>query len=105
MPCIFISSRTPQKPSPANELGGTPTQFGGQRYSRLDGYLQVLDASTATDEQRAYALYRAINCFAPSGYNACGAQEIELTQRKQWFAKLKSKYPKSPWAQSLKYYW
>ncbi len=90
---------------PADELGGTPTQFGGQRYSRLDGYLQVLDASTATDEQRAYALYRAINCFAPSGYNACGAQEIELTQRKQWFAKLKSKYPKSPWAQSLKYYW
>ncbi|MDP3847044.1 MAG: outer membrane assembly lipoprotein YfiO [Pseudomonas sp.] len=90
---------------PADELGGSRSQFGGKRYSRLDGYLQVLAAPTAANDERAYALYRAINCFAPSGYNGCGPQEIAQAQRKQWFQSLKSQYPKSPWAQSLKYYW
>ncbi|MBX9754006.1 MAG: outer membrane assembly lipoprotein YfiO [Pseudomonadaceae bacterium] len=93
-----------QQPS-ADELGGSPSQFGGKRYSRLDGYLQVLAAPKAANDERAYALYRAINCFAPSGYNGCGPQEVAQAQRKQWFQSLKSKYPKSPWAQSLKYYW
>ena len=90
---------------PAPELGSSATQFPGQRYSRLDGYLHVMTAAKAGTNERAYALYRAINCFAPSGYNGCGPQEIDPAQRKQWFQTLKKQYPKTPWAQSLKYYW
>lgn len=90
---------------PAPELGSSATQFSGQRYSRLDGYLQVMAAPKAGNNERAYALYRAINCFAPSGYNGCGPQEIDPALRKQWFQTLKKQHAKTPWAQSLKYYW
>ncbi|MBX9912272.1 MAG: outer membrane assembly lipoprotein YfiO [Pseudomonadaceae bacterium] len=90
---------------PAPELGSSATQFAGQRYSRLDGYLQVMATPKADNDARAYALYRAINCFAPSGYNACGTQEIDPALRKQWFQTLKKQHAKTPWAQSLKYYW
>jgi hypothetical protein len=90
---------------PAPELGSSATQFAGQRYSRLDGYLQVMATPKADNDARAYALYRAINCFAPSGYNGCGTQEIDPALRKQWFQTLKKQHAKTPWAQSLKYYW
>ncbi|MNE82820.1 hypothetical protein D3C80_1795800 [compost metagenome] len=79
--------------------------FEGPLYSRLDGYLKVIGDANAADDDRAYALYRAINCYAPSGYNGCGSQDIPPSQRKQWFRTLKSKYATTPWAKSLKYYW
>lgn len=90
---------------PAGELGSGQTQFRGQPLRRMDAYLQVIDSAQASREQRAYALYRAIRCYAPSGYNHCGQQDIAQSQRKQWFTTLKRQYADSPWAQKLRYYW
>ncbi len=71
----------------------------------MDGYLKVIADKQAVEEDRAYALFRAINCFAPSGFNGCGSQDIAPVQRKQWFRTLKGQYSATPWAKSLKYYW
>lgn len=89
----------------SRELGGSQTLFEGTLYSRLDGYLKVIDDAQAGGDDKAYALYRAINCYAPSGYNGCGKQDIPPAQRKRWFRMLKSQYADTPWAKSLKYYW
>lgn len=89
----------------SHELGGTESFFPGKPFSRLDGYLQIIAQKQPLHEDKAYALYRAINCFAPSGYNSCGAQEIAVDQRKQWFHTLKSQFGDTRWAQQLKYYW
>lgn len=86
-------------------LGGSEPLFPGPIYSRLDGYLHVVADAKASSDDKAYALYRAINCYAPSGYNGCGPQDIPQSQRKQWFQTLKNRYAQTTWAQSLKYYW
>lgn len=75
-------------------------QFNRQRY-----YQQVIASPKAEHEDRSYALYRAIMCYAPSGSNECGGEEVDKQQRKGWFTQLKTQYPGSPWAQKLKYYW
>ncbi|CDF81541.1 hypothetical protein PKB_0162 [Pseudomonas knackmussii B13] len=89
----------------SHELGGSQTQFEGPLYSRLDGYLKVIDDAQAVGDDKAYALYRAINCYAPSGYNGCGKQDIPPAQRKRWFRELKTQHADTAWAKSLKYYW
>ncbi|UZE29299.1 tol-pal system YbgF family protein [Pseudomonas asplenii] len=88
-----------------DELGGTPSLFKGPLYSRLDGYQQVLADPKAAHTDKAYALFRAINCYAPAGYNSCGGKEVEPAQRKAWFKQLKSKYADTQWGESLQYYW
>lgn len=75
-------------------------QFDRQRY-----YQQNIASPKAEPEDKSYALYRAILCYAPSGMNECGGEEVNKSQRKAWFTQLKSQYPGSPWAQKLKYYW
>lgn len=75
-------------------------QFNRQHY-----YQQVIASPKAEHEDRSYALYRAIMCYAPSGSNECGGEEVDKQQRKGWFTQLKTQYPGSPWAQKLKYYW
>ena len=75
-------------------------QFDRQRY-----YQQVIATPKAEHEDKSYALYRAIMCYAPSGANECGGKEVDKAQRKGWFTQLKTDYPGSPWAQKLKYYW
>ena len=75
-------------------------QFNRQAY-----YQQVIASPKAEHEDKSYALYRAIMCYAPSGYNECGGPEVDKNQRKGWFSQLKTQYPGSPWAQKLKYYW
>ena len=87
------------------ELGGGESLFPGSVYSRMDGYLKVIADKQAPEDDRAYALYRAINCYAPSGFNGCGSQDIAPSQRKQWFRTLKGPYASTPWAKALKYYW
>lgn len=59
----------------------------------------------APAEDRSYALYRAINCFASSGYNHCGSEDIAKAERKAWFRTLKGTYGKTRWAAKQKYYW
>lgn len=88
-----------------NELGGTPSLFTGKPFSRLSAYQQIIADKSAPHTEQAYALFRAINCFARSGINNCDAQDIPIEQRKQWFLSLKSRYIDTPWGQSQKYYW
>jgi len=75
-------------------------QFNRQAY-----YQQVIASPKAEPEDKSYALYRAIMCYAPSGMNECGGADVDKAQRKSWFSQLKTQYPGSPWAQKLKYYW
>lgn len=90
---------------PADELGGAPTRFPGQRFSRLTAYRAVIADARAPAEDKAYALYRAVNCWAPSAFNGCDASEVPLEQRRAWFNQLKTHYPASRWARELRYYW
>lgn len=89
----------------SDELGGTPSLFPGTRFSRLSAYETVAADAAAGPENRAYALYRAVNCYAPSAYNACDSTDVPKAQRKAWFDQLKKQYPTSIWAKKLRYYW
>ncbi|MCV9879864.1 hypothetical protein [Brenneria izbisi] len=86
-------------------LTNAPTQFKGREYNRLDGYMQVIADANALSEDKSYALYRAVYCYAPSGYNDCGQQDIGKATRKAWFTRLKTEFKGSVWADRLKYYW
>lgn len=89
----------------ADELGGTPSLFPGKRFSRLDAYKAVMASPAAGPDNKAYALYRAVNCYAPAGYNGCDSTEATKAQRKAWFDQLKGQFPTSIWAKKLRYYW
>ncbi|AEG51498.1 hypothetical protein Sphch_3918 [Sphingobium chlorophenolicum L-1] len=96
-------------------LGNGPDGFPGRPQSRDDIYARIIADRNAAAEDRAYALYRAVMCYAPSGYNSCGGpyrnyEEMEAAQapqaeRKAWFTELKQRYPDSRWAKALRYYW
>ena len=90
---------------PKDQLGGTPSLFPGKPFSRLEIYKGVIADPTAAPASKAYALYRAVYCYGPSGYNSCGGTEVPKSQRKAWYNQLKKTYPASPWATKLKYYW
>ena len=92
-------------PPAKDELGGAPSQFPGPVYARLEVYKQIIADPKAAAGDKAYTLYRAVRCYAPSGYNHCGGQDVAPPVRKAWFQRLKQDYPSSPWANSLKYYW
>jgi hypothetical protein len=89
----------------AKILGGVANQFGGVPFSRLDLYRGVIADPKAAPNDRAYALYRAVYCYAPAGYNDCGGTEASPVQRKAWFQQLKRQYPNSSWAKSMDVYW
>ncbi|AXF25732.1 hypothetical protein CUJ89_35500 [Burkholderia pyrrocinia] len=86
-------------------LGASPSQFAGQPYARMSSYVTVMADAQANPNDRAYALYRAIKCYAPGGYNECGGKDVPKNTRKRWFDTLKASYAGSPWAQKLRYYW
>jgi hypothetical protein len=90
---------------PRDELGGTPSHFPGAPFSRLEIYKEIIADPKAAAGDKAYALYRAVRCYAPSGNNSCGGKEVPVEQRKAWFNRLKRDYPGSNWAQNLQYYW
>jgi hypothetical protein len=90
---------------PPDELGGAALQFPGSAFSRLETYRQLLGNAKTPPPERAYALYRAVNCYAPAHNNGCGGRDVPLSQRKQWFHALKTDFASSPWAVALKYYW
>ncbi len=95
----------PGVPKPPVELTSSPSQFPGVGVSRLDIYKAVIANAKAAPDLRAYALYRAVNCWAPSAYNSCDSTDAPKSQRKAWYDELKSKYRDTAWAQKLKYYW
>lgn len=88
-----------------DELGGTPTLFAGKPMPRGEFYAQIIADPKVGGEDKAYALFRAINCYAPSGGNACGNADVPESQRRAWFQRLKKDHAASPWAQKLRYYW
>ena len=104
---ISLNAATdPKAVRPADpDLGATPTLFPGPLYSRLEVYKTIIADPAATGDDKAYALYRAINCYAPSGNNSCDGKDVDKATRKAWFARLKADYPKSRWASGLRYYW
>ena len=73
-------------------------------FSRGAVYRKII-STVPKGELHAYALYRSIQCYAPSGYNDCQDDEVPKSTRKQWFDQLKQQYPDTSWAKSLKYYW
>jgi hypothetical protein len=89
----------------ADELGGGKSIFPGEIFSRGELYKQLIARKTTPAADRAYALYRAVNCYAPSGHNECGGKDVDKAQRKAWFQELKGRYGATEWAQSLRYYW
>lgn len=86
-------------------LGSAPSGFQGTIFSRGEAYKTVIADAGAAPDLKAYALYRAIKCYATSGNNHCGGNYAEKPVRKSWFHTLKTRYANSPWAKSLKYYW
>ncbi|AWH89203.1 hypothetical protein [Limnobaculum parvum] len=87
------------------QLNDAPAMFKGKEQSRLTHYQQVIANANAEPEDKSYALYRAIMCYSPSGYNRCDGQEIDNSVRKSWFQQLKRDYKGSVWAEKLRYYW
>jgi hypothetical protein len=91
--------------APKNELGGTRSSFPGKSYARLEIYKAIIADPKASAGDKAYALYRAVNCYAPTGSNTCGGAGASLNKRRAWFHRLKRDYPSSRWAKELTYYW
>ena len=89
----------------AGSLGSSASDFKGETFSRLDGYKQVIGDAKAAKNDKAYALFRAINCYAPAGYNSCGGQDVTPAVRKAWFRQLKSGFADTQWGKSAQYYW
>jgi hypothetical protein len=93
------------EPIEGGGLASTKPLFPAAAFQRMDLYRSVIADGKATAEEKAFALNRAVRCYSPSGYNHCGGADVELPQRRAWFNRLKSAYPQSEWAKSLKYYW
>ncbi|MGD9543624.1 MAG: hypothetical protein AB7F41_05145 [Methylocystis sp.] len=92
------------RPKP-DELGGGKSIFPGEPYARGEVYKKLIGAPATPARERAYALYRAINCYAPANNNTCGGKDVEKAQRKAWYDQLKAQYGATTWAKSLRYYW
>lgn len=90
---------------PKDELGGFAAEFKGRSIERGAIYAAIIAQPRAAPNDRAYALYRAVRCYAPSGNNSCGGSEVEPRQRKAWYDQLKREYPASTWAKQLRAYW
>lgn len=86
-------------------LSAKTTQFPGNEFSKYEAYKIIIADKTAPPEIKAYALYRAIYCYARSGYNHCGGTDEPESVRRDWFRLLQSKYKDSIWAKKLKYFW
>jgi len=79
--------------------------FPGKPLERMEIYQQVIASPSASPDDRAFALNRAIRCYQPSGDNSCGVADVPLATRKAWYDRLKRDYGTSSWARELKYYW
>jgi hypothetical protein len=93
------------EPVGKDELGGTGTLFAGKLLDRQSFYRDIMKDRKASRDDRAYALYRAVNCYAPIGNNDCGGEAVDKAQRRKWFRELKADYADTEWAQKLDIYW
>lgn len=79
--------------------------FSGRPFTRLDVYRALIAAPATSAADRAYALFRAVECYAPSQVNGCGGEDVAPAVRKAWFQRLHRDFPDSRWASELRYYW
>lgn len=98
---IIYRYRTEGQPP---ELGDSDA-YGGTVLPRHDFYTSIMSDRSASRDQRAYALYRAVRCYAPANMNSCGGEGVEEPQRAAWFRQLKRDYGDTRWAKDLEYYW
>jgi len=89
----------------ADQLGSTTSQFAGGPYARFDVYQALIASAKTPSEDKAYALFRAVRCYAPAQINSCGGEDVPQERRKAWFQQLKKRYPNSKWAKELQGYW
>ena len=87
------------------ELGSTVEPFPGTQTPRSALYDSIIANPNAPANDKAYALYRAIRCYAPTGSSTCGGEEVPESRRKAWFEQLKTQYANTRWARDLRYYW
>lgn len=86
-------------------LGGRANDFPGKPLARAQIYQSIIANRAAPADVRAYALYRAVYCYAPGGNNSCGGEDVDPAVRKGWYNQLKKDYPVSPWAKKLRFFW
>ncbi|WP_209348285.1 hypothetical protein [Pontixanthobacter sp. CEM42] len=84
---------------------GDGAAYPGEANIRHDFYTSIIANRRASRKDRAYALYRAIRCYAPSRNNSCGGDGVDVEQRGRWFRMLKRNYGDTQWGRELKYYW
>lgn len=97
----YVGQNIPKK----DELGGANHQFPGTAITRGSIYAAIIADPHAPAGDKAYALYRAVNCYGPSGYNGCGGADVAKSVRRGWYQQLKRDYPASEWARKLRYFW
>ena len=79
--------------------------YPGDPTPRHDFYTSIIADRSAAANDKAYALYRAIRCYAPSNNNSCGGDGVDRAQRERWFRQIKRDHGNTQWAKDLKYYW
>jgi hypothetical protein len=89
---------------PAGELGSYAA-YPGEPLRRDRIYADVIGEAGVAREDRAYALYRAVYCYAPAGYSSCGPEQVPETQRRAWFRRLKDEFGDTRWGREIEYYW
>ena len=90
---------------PEGTLGSHTRDFPGAAIARSAFYDKVIADPRAARGDKAYALYRAIRCYEPTGTSSCGGEEVPQSQRQAWFRRLKRDYADTNWARDLEYYW
>lgn len=89
---------------PAGELGSFAS-FPGEPVPRDRIYREVIGEAGVAREDRAYALYRAVYCYAPSGNNSCSGEQAPESERRAWFRRLKGEFGDTRWGREIEYYW
>jgi hypothetical protein len=93
------------RPRERGELGSGPEQFPGKPLYRDAIYARVMADTAAAPNERAYALYRALRCYAPTGNNSCSGESVDVSVRRGWFQRLKREFSATPWASKLEVFW
>jgi hypothetical protein len=91
-------------PPPAGELGSFAA-YPGDPVPRDRIYRDLIGQAGVSREDRAYALYRAVYCYAPTGNNSCSNEQAPEADRRAWFRRLKSEFGDTRWGREIEYYW
>ena len=76
-----------------SELGSAPSTYPGTPYARAATYKSIIANNAASADDRAFAFYRAVRCYEPTGINGCGGADVPKAERKAWYNTLRREYP------------